>query len=69
MTPPGSWSLELSGNFLQCRKNGQGLVLRYVISGKDGYHVDFVRKVATFKWLQHKPSLLLTRLTFPTPET
>lgn len=43
MTPGGGWSVEFDGNFLQCRRNGDALELRYLISGKDGYSVTYQR--------------------------
>jgi len=39
MTPSGAWSVELAGNFLQCRRNGDELELSYLISGMDEYRV------------------------------
>ncbi len=41
MTPSGSWSIEFDGNFLQCRRNGAQLELRYLISGKDELSVNY----------------------------
>ena len=41
MTPSGSWSVEFQGQHLQCRRNGDHLVLRYTISGKDNYSVEY----------------------------
>jgi hypothetical protein len=41
MTPSGSWSIEFDGNFLQCRRNGAQLELRFLISGKDELSVTY----------------------------
>lgn len=41
MTPSGSWSIEFGGNFLQCRRDGDQLELRYLISGKDEFSVNY----------------------------
>jgi hypothetical protein len=43
MTPSGSWSIEFDGNFLECRRNGAQLELRYLISGKDEFSVNYKR--------------------------
>jgi len=43
MTPSGSWSIEFDENFLQCRRNGAQLELRYLISGKDELSVNYKR--------------------------
>ena len=43
MTPSGTWSVELGGNFLQCRRKGDDLELRYLISGMDEYSVTYQR--------------------------
>lgn len=48
VTPSGSWSIEVQGNHLQCRSEDGQLVLRYTISGKDNYLVEYKKK--------HKPS-------------
>jgi hypothetical protein len=42
-TPSGSWSLEFDGLHFQCRREDGNLVLRYLISGKDRYSVDYKR--------------------------
>lgn len=47
MTPSGSWSIEFSGNFLQCRDDGGSLVLRYLVSGKDEISIDYKRVAQT----------------------
>jgi hypothetical protein len=44
MTPSGAWSIEFDGNFLQCRRAGEHLELRYLISGKDEYSVNYKRQ-------------------------
>ena len=41
MTPSGAWSVEFDGHFLQCRRIGDQLELRYVIRGKDEYSVSY----------------------------
>ena len=41
ITPSGSWSIEAQGEHLQCRKKGSQLILRYTISGKDNYSVEY----------------------------
>jgi len=43
MTPSGSWSFEFDGNFIECRRNGAQLELRYLISGKDEFSVNYKR--------------------------
>lgn len=43
MTPNGAWSVEFDGHFLQCRRAGDQLELRYLISGKDEYSVEYKR--------------------------
>ena len=44
MTPSGVWSVEFDGNFLQCRRAGKHLQLRYFISGKDEYSVNYKKQ-------------------------
>ncbi len=43
ITPSGAWSIEFNGNFLQCRRAGEHLELRYLISGKGEYSVNYKR--------------------------
>ncbi|MBE7494822.1 MAG: hypothetical protein HS117_07745 [Verrucomicrobiaceae bacterium] len=47
MTPSGTWSLELDGHFLNCRRDGETLVLRHPFGVLAGYRIDFRRKAAT----------------------
>ena len=43
MTPSGAWSVEFNGEFLQCRRTRKDIELRYTISGKDEYSVNYKR--------------------------
>jgi hypothetical protein len=48
ITPSGTWSVEMQGHHLQCRRQSKELVLRLTISGKDNYF-------AYYKKRQNKP--------------
>ena len=43
-TPSGAWSVEIAGHYLQCRRKGDELRLRCLISGMDEYAVTYRRK-------------------------
>ncbi|HEY8991617.1 MAG TPA: hypothetical protein VIM46_06545 [Luteolibacter sp.] len=47
MTPSGAWSVELDGVFLQCRRSGGRLELRYHISATDAWTVNYKRQQNT----------------------
>ena len=56
MTPSGAWSVEFNGDFLQCRRTGNDIGLRYTISGKDEYSVNYKRAEQVVPSDGHKPS-------------
>jgi len=56
MTPSGAWSVEFNGEFLQCRRTRKDIELRYTISGKDEYSVNYKRAEQAVPSDGQKPS-------------